>query len=127
MLFFMKKANVVFWVTTGIIFLVEGVMTALAFQTDMAREGIRALGYPQYLGTMLAAFKVLGTLALIIPAVPARVKEWAYAGFGIDFIAALVSIVAVNGFNGTAVMPIVAMGLLVASYQSYHAMKRSKK
>lgn len=44
----MKKDKIIFWVTTIIIFLFEGVMPALTSQSAMAKEGIRHLGYPQY-------------------------------------------------------------------------------
>lgn len=116
----MKKYKIAFWISTIIIFLFEGVTTALTSQTQMAKDGITSLGYPLYFGTMLAIFKVIGTLVLIIPAAPKRVKEWAYTGFGIDFIAAFVSIVAVNGFGPIAILPVVFMGLLVVSYVSFH-------
>jgi hypothetical protein len=36
-------------------------------------------------------FKVAGVLALIIRQVPARVKEWAYAGFVIELLSAFIS------------------------------------
>ena len=116
----MKKAKILFWVTTAIIFLFEGVLVAFTSQSEMAKEGISHLGYPAYFGVMLAVFKVIGTLALIIPKVPGRVKEWAYAGFGIDFISAFVSIVAVDGFTGAVALPLVFIVLLVISYVNYH-------
>ena len=56
-------------------------MPALFSQTELAKQGIRHLGYPEYFGMTLVIFKILGVLALIIPQVPKRVKEWAYAGF----------------------------------------------
>ena len=115
-----KSAKILFWVTTIIIFLFEGVMPALTSHTDLAKEGIRHLGYPEYFGFMLMGFKVLGSLALIIPAVPARVKEWAYAGFGIDFLAALISILVVDGMTSMAILPLAFIGILVVSYVSYH-------
>ncbi|HNP33646.1 MAG TPA: DoxX family protein, partial [Flavobacterium sp.] len=87
----MKNHKIIFWTTTIIIFLMEGVMPALTSQTEMAKEGIRHLGYPQYFGNALVVFKVLGALTLIIPAMPKRLKEWAYAGFGFDFIFASIS------------------------------------
>ncbi len=123
----MKKYKIIFWVTTTIIFLFEGVLTALTSHTEMSVQGITGLGYPLYFVTLLMVFKVLGSLALIIPKVPARVKEWAYAGFGIDFICALVSIVIVAGvtFNGV-ILPLVFMVLLVLSYTSYHKIEASK-
>ena len=76
----MKRDNIIFWASTIIIFLFQGVMPALTSHTEMAKEGIRHLGYPEYFGVMLMLFKVLGSIAIIIPGVPNRVKEWAYAG-----------------------------------------------
>lgn len=85
------------------IFLFEGLMTALTSHTQIAKDGITHLGYPGYFGTVLMVFKVLGSLALIVPTVPKRIKEWEYAGFAIDFIAAFVSICVVDGVNATAI------------------------
>ena len=120
---YMKKYTIMFWVTTSIIFLMEGVATGLTAHSKMSIDGITALGYPVYFVTMLAVFKVLGAFALIIPQVPSRIKEWAYAGFAIDFISALVSILVVGGFVVTAVLPIIFIGILVVSYVSYHKMR----
>ncbi len=116
----MKTNKIIFWATTTLIFLFEGVMPAFTSQTEMAKEGIRHLGYPEYFGVMLTVFKVLGALALIIPQVPARVKEWAYAGFAIDFISAFVSNAVVDGLNGQTFFPLVVFAVLIVSYVYYH-------
>ncbi len=116
----MKRHLIYFWITTTIIILFEGVMPLFTFNTELAKEGIRHLGYPAYFGAMLIVFKVLGTLALGIPRVPARVKEWAYAGFAFDFIAACVSHWAVDGFGVQAVFPLFFFALLIVSYINYH-------
>lgn len=116
----MKQTKIIFWVTTTLIFLFEGVMTAMTSNSKMAIDGITHLGYPVYFVGMLAVFKSLGALALIIPQVPARVKEWAYAGFGIDFSSAVISLIVVDGFGITILPPVVAIGILTASYMSYH-------
>jgi len=121
----MKTQKIIFWVTTTLIFLFEGVMPAFTSQTEMAKEGIRHLGYPEYFGVMLTVFKVLGALALIIPQVPARVKEWAYAGFVIDFIAAFVSHAAVDGFGGQTFFPLAVLLVLIVSYVYYHKVYRA--
>ena len=121
----MKKAKIVFWISTTLIFLFEGVMPALTSQTELAKEGIRHLGYPDYFGVMLTVFKVLGALALIIPQIPARIKEWAYAGFAFDFIAAFVSYWAVEGLSAIAFFPLIVLGVLAVSYISYHTLKQS--
>ena len=118
-----KKTKIVFWVATTIIFLFEGVLVALTSQTEFAKEGIRHLGYPDYFGVILALFKVAGTLILIIPTVPARIKEWAYAGFGFDFIFAFLSILAVDGFRAVTLFPVVFLAILIVSYRSYHKLR----
>ena len=118
-----KKQKIIFWISTTLIFLFEGVLPALTSQTEMAKEGIKHLGYPAYFGTMLTVFKVLGALVLIIPQVPRRIKEWAYAGFAFDFIAAFVSIWAVDGFGFPLLFPVIALGILVVSYICYHKLK----
>lgn len=119
----MKKNAIIFWVTTTLIFLFEGVMPALTSQSEMAKEGIRHLGYPEYFGTLLAVFKVCGTLILMIPQVPARIKEWAYAGFGFDFIFATLSHIAVDGFSAMSLFPMVVFAVLIVSYIYYHKLK----
>ena len=102
----------------------EGVLPALTGHSEMSVNAITHLGYPLYFVTMLTIFKVLGSLVLIIPAFPARIKEWAYAGFGIDFVAALVSLWVVDGFTGVLMIPVVFMILLVLSYRSYHKLQK---
>jgi hypothetical protein len=119
-LLIMKRTKIIYWTTTIIIFLFEGVMPALTSQTELAKEGIRHLGYPAYFGTMLVAFKIFGVLALIIPQVPARIKEWAYAGFTFDFIAASLSHAAVDGPGIQTYFPLVFLLILAISYITWH-------
>jgi hypothetical protein len=60
----MKKDKIIFWVTTTLIFLFEGVMPALTSQTELAKEGIKHLGYPEYFGNALVgiqSFRNFGT------------------------------------------------------------------
>jgi len=123
----MKATKIIFWITTVLIFLFEGVMPALFSQTEMAKEGIRHLGYPDYFGVMLVIFKVLGALVLIIPNLPRNVKEWAYAGFAIDFIAASVSHWAVDGLNGEAIFPLIVLAILIVSYVQFYKLEQAKK
>ncbi|MEL7587163.1 MAG: DoxX family protein [Prolixibacteraceae bacterium] len=119
-----KAIKTIYWASTGFIFLFEGVMPALTSHTEVAVEGIRHLGYPDYFRVMLTVFKVVGALALILPFVKGNVKEWAYAGFGIDFIAAFVSIWVIDGFGGQTVFPLVVFAILITSYIYYHKMLR---
>src|SRR5690606_17885483 len=120
-----KSTKIAFWTTTIIIFLFEGVMPALTSQTEMAREGIRHLGYPEYFGQALVVFKVFGSIGLVIPRLPARMKEWIYAGFAFDFIFASISHFAVDGMGLMSFFPLIFLMILVISYVSYHKMRRN--
>ena len=122
----MKKAKIIFWITTIIIFLFEGVMPALTSQSEMAKEGIRHLGYPEYFGNALVVFKILGVLILVIPSIPKNVKEWAYAGFGFDFIFASISHFAVDGVNFQSFFPLIFLVILGISYHYYHKIEHYK-
>lgn len=116
----MKKYKVYFWISTGFIFLMEGVMPALTSQTELAKEGISHLGYPQYFGNALVIFKVLGVLALVIPNLPKRIKEWAYAGFIFDFLFASISHGVVDGINFQTFLPLIVLLILMVSYINYN-------
>lgn len=122
----MKKAKIIFWITTTIIFLFEGVMPALTSQSEMAKEGIRHLGYPEYFGNALVIFKILGVLILVIPQIPKNVKEWAYAGFAFDFIFASISHFAVDGVGFEGFFPLIFLVILAISYVYYHKLERYK-
>jgi hypothetical protein len=122
----MKKEKIIFWTATTLIALFEGLLPALTSQTELAKEGIKHLGYPEYFGNALVVFKVLGVLILIIPQVPQRAKEWAYAGFTFDFIFASISHGAVDGINGQTFFPLVVLGVLAVSYMYYHKLIKNK-
>lgn len=116
----MKTTKVIYWTTTIIIFLLDGLMPALTSNTELARQGISHLGYPDYFRVMLTFFKIIGAAILIVPAIRGRLKEWAYVGFGFNFICAAASHLIVDGFNGQTVFPLVAFAILSVSYIYYH-------
>lgn len=122
----MKKDKILYWTATTIIALFEGVLPILTSQTEMAKEGISHLGYPEYFGNALVVFKVLGVLTLVIPQVPKRIKEWAYAGFAFDFIFASISHFAVDGMDFQSFFPLLFLGILAVSYIYHHKLNASK-
>ena len=48
------------------------------------------LGFPAYFRVELSCAKLLGVMLMLTP-VPARLKEWVYAGFAIDLASALIA------------------------------------
>ncbi len=120
-----KTTKITYWITTGLIFLWEGLMPALTGHSKMAKDGILNLGYPEYFITLLVVFKVLGSVAIILPMVPARVKEWAYAGLTFSLISAIVSNAVVMGF-AVSLIPLSVLVILIISYITYHKIKENK-
>ncbi len=88
-----KKIITCFWIVTAI-FCLEMSFTAYyeLRVLPQAAQAFTRLGFPaSFFRVELSVAKVAGVLALLIPAVPARVKEWAYAGFAINLISALIA------------------------------------
>jgi DoxX-like family len=119
----MKTTKIIYWVATGLIFLLDGLIPALTSHTELAKQGISHLGYPDYFRVMLTMFKVAGALGLILPMVKGRLKEWVYAGFTFNFVSAAVSHTVVDGFGGQTIFPLVALGILATSYVYYHRLE----
>ncbi|MBK9509334.1 MAG: DoxX family protein [Cytophagaceae bacterium] len=113
----MKKNKIIFWISTAFIAVLVGLTPILTWKDPQSIEMItKHLGYPLYFLNTLNVLKILGGLALLIPQVPAKVKEWAYVGFAIDFIGATVSLVGVDGAIGQSFFPLIFLVVLVVSY-----------
>lgn len=116
----MKTNKIIYWVSTSVVFLFDSVMPALTSHTELAVEGIRHLGYPDYFRIQLTIFKVIGGLLLIFPQVPARLKEWAYFGFALNFVSACIGHMVVDGADFQTFFPLIILGILMVSYVTYH-------
>jgi uncharacterized membrane protein YphA (DoxX/SURF4 family) len=117
----MKTSKVIFWITSGFLFLFEGVMpvTTWIFAPDVATSGAVALGFPAYFAYILIVFKALGAIALIIPKLPRQIKEWAYAGLAFNFICASISHFVVDGSQFVSFFPLIILAILIVSYFHY--------
>src|SRR5215510_5030737 len=80
-----------YWMTTGLVVfaMLSGGIAELAHRPETI-DGMKQLGYPVYFVMILGFWKLLGSLALVMPGVP-RVKEWAYAGIFFNMTGAAVS------------------------------------
>lgn len=119
----MKKNKIIYWGTTGIIGLMM-LFSSYTYLTDPKMgEAFKHFGFPDYFRIELAFAKIIGVMALIIPQIPARVKEWAYAGFGIVFISA--SIAHFNSGDAAAMIitPVIFMAILMVSNRYFHKLK----
>jgi hypothetical protein len=82
-----------FWIVTAL-FCLEMSFTAYyeLLRLPEAAEAFTRLGFPAaYFRVELSWAKLAGVAALLVPMVPARLKEWAYAGFAINLASALMA------------------------------------
>ncbi|MGO1245315.1 MAG: DoxX family protein [Sphingobacterium sp.] len=114
----MKKYKIIFWIATTIIILWEGIMplSTLLFAPEQATIGTRPLGYPDYFAYALIIFKVLGVIAISLPKIPEKLKEWAYAGLTFSLIFAFISHGCVDQNFLYMLLPLVVLGILTVSY-----------
>lgn len=92
-----KAITIAYWIVTAL-FCVEMSFTAYyeLLVLPQAAEAFTRLGFPAgYFRVELSWAKVAGVLALLVPMRPAWVniwiKEWAYAGFAINLVSALIA------------------------------------
>ena len=120
----MKTTKILYWLTTSIICLFAS--TAIFMNSEMAKEGTQHVGIPRWLGLEISIGQLIGLVLLIVPAVPARFKEWAYVGFGIMYLSAINAHIAVGDPLGNTIMAAVFFGLLLISYISFHKLQEAK-
>jgi len=90
-----KATTIVYWTVTAL-FCLQMSFTAYAqLRLPQVAEAFTHLGFPAYFRVELSIAKLLGVVLLLMPA-PARLKEWAYAGFAIDLASALIAHLAVG-------------------------------
>ena len=93
-----KARTIVYWIVTAL-FCLQMSFTAYAqLRVPQVAEAFTHFGFPDYFRVELSWAKLLGLVLLLAP-VPARLKEWAYAGFAINLVSALIAHFAVSGFD----------------------------
>jgi hypothetical protein len=90
-----KARTIVYWVVTAL-FCLQMSFTAYAqLRVPQVAEAFTHLGFPAYFRVELSFAKLLGVVLMLAP-VPARLKEWAYAGFAINLASAIIAHLAVG-------------------------------
>jgi hypothetical protein len=90
-----KAVMTAYWIATGLFCLQIGFTAYAQLRLPQVAEAFAHLGFPDYFRVELSWAKFLGIVALLSP-VPARLKEWAYAGFAITLVSALIAHFAVG-------------------------------
>ncbi len=118
----MKKLTITYWIITALFsaFMIFSSYGGLVLLPDAVAFLHDHLGYPNYFIQWISVMKIIGAIAILLPFVPARVKEWAYFGFFIDLATATFSFHSVGDpVSGWAPM-IVFIAVLVLAYVLHH-------
>lgn len=107
-----------FWISTAL-FALQMAFTAYAqMRLPQVAEAFAHLGFPAYFRVELSCAKLAGVAVLLIPMIPVRLKEWAYAGFAITLVSAIIAHLAVGDgiaawgwAAGTAVLWVISYSL----------------
>ena len=111
-----KSRKIIYWVAT--VWLSLGMVSTAIVQLMKMKEEVdmmARLGYPLYFLTIIGIWKILGTLAVLVPGFPV-VKEWAYAGFFFVSSGAIWSHVAIGDAVTDILPPLLLLVLTVVSW-----------
>ena len=124
-----KRDRTIYRITTGTVCAVM-VYSIINFtfldRFPFPEGGFVHLGLPSYFRTELTVAKALGVLALLVPGVPAKIKEFAYFGFAITLISASFAHFS-SGDARISVLfvldPLIFLGLLIVSYFYFNKLR----
>jgi hypothetical protein len=85
-----------FWISTALFALQMGFTAFAQLQLPQVATAFIHLGFPAYFRVELSWAKFAGIAVLLLPMVPARLKEWAYAGFAFTLVSAVIAHLAVG-------------------------------
>ncbi|CAH0251525.1 MULTISPECIES: DoxX family protein [unclassified Pedobacter] len=112
----MKKLKTWYWITT-IIFALMMIMDGVGgiTQQEAGKEVFKHLGYPMYLLIIVGIAKLLGAVSILQNKFT-TIKEWAYAGFAINFIGAFASRAFVGDGMSLLIPPLIALVIMFIPY-----------
>jgi hypothetical protein len=119
-----KFRTIGYWAATGVVAVGFGfgALADLTASTEVM-VSLSRLGYPGYLAAILGLWKALGVAAILAPRFE-RLKEWAYAGMFFDLTGAAVSHAVAGDPLGKALVPMVILGFVMASWALRPANRR---
>lgn len=123
----MKANNIIYWSST-VLFSLWMIKNAFVYLTaEEAKQLCHHFGLPDYLRIELAIAKIIGIIVLLIPIRKERFKEWTYAGFTITMISGFIAHLSSGDSFEQSFSSLLALGILMASYFSYHKKKPKSK
>jgi len=124
-----RRDRIVYWTTTAIVcaVMVFSIVNFTFIDRFPFSEGAFVhLGLSSYFKAELTVAKALGVLALLVPGIPAKIKEFAYFGFGITLVSASIAHFASGDARISALFivdPLIFLGLLIVSYFYFNKLR----
>lgn len=122
----MKRIKITYWVSTV---LFAGFMLFTAVPNIMGNADsvalFTSLSMPLYMQGFIGVAKLLGSIALLVPAFP-RIKEWAYAGLFFDLSGAMYAVIALGAPFTDWSFFLIFIAFEAVSYFSYHKLQKAK-
>jgi hypothetical protein len=116
------KKKLLFWIPNALlVFVMAGSAVYYFVDTPAAAKAFTELGYPPYTLYFNAIAKLLGAIAILVPAVPRYLKEWAYAGYLFILLLAFQAIVMTMPF------PWPMLGILAVWGMAYYGFRVTAK
>lgn len=116
----MKRDRIIYWISTGVVCTVM-TASAVAFaffdKAFYPEGGFVHMQLPNYFRIELTIAKLLGVLAILLPNVPQKIREFAYFGFGITLVSASYAHFSVGDGVMKIIDPLIFLGLLIVSYR----------
>lgn len=112
----MDKKVVGYWILTVLVAFSIGSGGIMDLtRAEQVVTGMAHLGLPAYMCTLIGIWKVLGTVAILVPKFP-RLKEWAYAGIVFDLTGAAFCHASSGDGVGDIVTPLIIAAMAMGSW-----------
>lgn len=118
----MKRLNLTYWIITTLFsaFMIFSSIGGITLHPDAVAMLHDHLGYPLYFIQLISYAKVLGAIAILLPMVPARMKEWAYFGFFIDLVTGMYSFISMGDPVAQWAPMFLFIAVLIFAYTLHH-------
>ncbi|EJL75800.1 DoxX family protein [Chryseobacterium populi] len=111
-----KRNKIIYWIFT--LWMALGMVSTAIVQLMKHKdevENFTKLGYPIYLMSIIAIWKILGVIVALVPKLP-LLKEWAYAGFFFAMSGAVISHLFVGDTIGKTFPPLLLLVISIISW-----------
>jgi hypothetical protein len=111
-----KRNQIIYWIAAAWLslgMLSTGIVQLLKMKQEV--DLFTHLGYPIYFLTLLAVWKFLGVVIVLMPKAP-LLKEWAYAGFFFAMSGAIISHIQLGDSFAETFPPILLLILTIVSW-----------